>query len=393
MRNLLVAASAAFLLTGCATLKDSSKKNVERGRETLDSIYTHYSVEEKNLLREIHPFAEEYKATYLASEEQANRPNQYAYLWPFSGTFSAVNALLEATNDKNFQKLLDTKVLPGLEEYLDTKRTPYAYSSYISAAPPSDRFYDDNIWLGIDFTDTYMMTGEQKYLDKAEMIWKFIASGMDQQLGGGIYWCEQKKESKNTCSNAPGSVLALKLFEATKDSNYFNQGKALYQWTKAHLQDPSDYLYYDNMGLNGRIGKAKFAYNSGQMLQSAVLLYKLTKDKTFLTEAQNIAKSAYHQFFQEFSPADGNSFMLLKRGNVWFTAVMLRGYIELYKVDKNKSYLDSFQQSLDYAWTHMREETGLFNQDWSGESKESFKSVLTQAAMVEMYARMAAVRK
>ena len=242
MRNLLVAASVVFLLAGCATLKDGSKKNVDRGRETLDSIYTHYSIEGKSLLREIHPFAEEYKATYLASEEQANRPNQYSYLWPFSGTFSAVNALLEATNDKSYQQLLDTKVLPGLEEYLDTKRNPFAYSSYISSAPPSDRFYDDNIWLGIDFTDTYRMTGEQKYLDKAEMIWKFIASGMDQQLGGGIYWCEQKKESKNTCSNAPGSVLALKLFEATKDSNYFNQGKALYQWTKAHLQDPSDYL-------------------------------------------------------------------------------------------------------------------------------------------------------
>jgi rhamnogalacturonyl hydrolase YesR len=393
MHKLIVAASTVLLLTGCATLNNRSKKNVERGRETLDSIYTHYSVEGTSLLREIHPFAEEYKATYLASEEQANRPNPYAYLWPFSGTFSAVNALLEATNDKNYQQLLDTKVLPGLEEYLDTKRTPSAYASYIHTAPPSDRFYDDNIWLGIDFSDTYTMTGEQKYLDKAKLIWQFIESGIDEQLGGGIYWCEQKKESKNTCSNAPGSVLALKLFEATKDSNYFHQGKALYHWTKTHLQDPSDNLYYDNVGLNGRIGKAKFAYNSGQMLQSAVLLYKLTKEKSYLTEAQNIAKSGYNQFFQEFTPAEGSSFMLLKRGNIWFTAVMLRGYIELYKVDKNKSYLDSFQESLDYAWTHMREETGLFNQDWSGESKESFKSVLTQAAMVEMYARMAAARK
>ena len=47
-------------------------------------------------------------------------------------------------------------------------------------------------------------------------------------MGGGIYWCEQKKESKNTCSNAPGSVLALKLFKATNDSSYFEKGKKLY---------------------------------------------------------------------------------------------------------------------------------------------------------------------
>ena len=58
-------------------------------------------------------------ATYLASEEQKNRPNLYSYLWPYSGTFSAVNALMEATKDNkkdfgNYQKLLDEKVLPGL---------------------------------------------------------------------------------------------------------------------------------------------------------------------------------------------------------------------------------------------------------------------------------------
>ncbi len=66
-----------------------------------------------------------------------------------------------------------------------------------------------------------MLTKEPKYLQKAQLIWKFIESGTDDNLGGGIYWCEQRKESKNTCSNAPGSVFALKLFEATKDSAYF----------------------------------------------------------------------------------------------------------------------------------------------------------------------------
>ena len=105
-----------------------------------------------------------------------------------------------------------------MEEYFDTRREPFAYSSYISNQPLSDRFYDDNVWLGIDFTDSYRMTKKQAYLEKAELIWEFILSGKDEVLGGGIYWCEQKKESKNTCSNAPGAVFALKLFQATQDS-------------------------------------------------------------------------------------------------------------------------------------------------------------------------------
>ena len=71
-------------------------------------------------------------------------------------------SLFEATHDKKYQKLLDKRVLPGLEEYFDIQRTPNAYSSYIQTAPTSDRFYDDNVWLGIDFTDIYQITQEKR---------------------------------------------------------------------------------------------------------------------------------------------------------------------------------------------------------------------------------------
>ena len=117
---------------------------------------------------------------------------------------------------------------------------------------------------------------------------------MDDCLGGGIYWCEQKKESKNTCSNAPGSVFALKLFKATQDSSYFEKGKSLYEWTKATLQDTTDCLYFDNMRLDGEIGRAKFAYNSGQMMQSAALLYQLTGNGQYLKDAQAIAAACHN---------------------------------------------------------------------------------------------------
>lgn len=380
-------------LTGCVSSKQvDANPNLERAQQTLDSLYTHYSVDNTCLLRENHPFDDKHTVTYLASEEQANMPNLYSYLWPYSGTFSAVNALFETTQDKKYHQLLDERVLPGLNEYFDTARTPNAYSSYVKSAPASDRFYDDNVWLGIDFTDTYQLTKDKKYLDKAAMIWNFIESGTDDLLGGGIYWCEQKKESKNTCSNAPGSVFALKLFKATNDSTYFKKGKALYEWTKEHLQDSTDYLYFDNVRLDGKIGKAKFAYNSGQMMQSAALLYQLTDNPVYLKEAQNIAKECYNYFFTDFNTTSGESFKMIKKGDVWFTAVMLRGFIELYHLDKNKTYIDAFDKSLSYAWENARDEKGLFHTDLSGNNKDDKKWLLTQAAIVEMYGRLAAIQ-
>ena len=56
------------------------------------------------------------------------------------------------------------------------------------------------------------MTGKQAYLEKAKLIWKFILSGKDDVLGGGVYWCEQKKESK---------ILVLMHREPYSLSNYF----------------------------------------------------------------------------------------------------------------------------------------------------------------------------
>lgn len=381
------------LLTGCVSTKQmDSNPNLERAQQTLDSLYLNYSVDNTCLLRENYPFNEKHTVTYLASEEQANVPNPYSYLWPYSGTFSAVNALFETTKDKKYQQLLDERVLKGLNEYFDTSRSPHAYSSYIQSAPVSDRFYDDNVWLGIDFTDTYQLTKNKKYLDKATLIWNFIESGTDDLLGGGIYWCEQKKESKNTCSNAPGSVFALKLFKATNDSTYFKKGKTLYEWTKENLQDSTDFLYFDHIRLDGKIGKAKFAYNSGQMMQSAALLYQLTKDPVYLEEAQNIARECYNYFFVDFIPTSGETFKMIKKGDIWFTAVMLRGFIELYHIDQNKTYIDAFDKSLEYAWENARDDKGLFHTDLSGNSKDSKKWLLTQAAIVEMYGRLAAIQ-
>ena len=165
LRFLLIIVCAYFLASCVSTKQADSNSNLDRARQTLDSLYLNYSVSNSHLLRENYPFNKQKKITYVASENLTNMPNQFSYLWSYSGTFSAVNALLEATHDKKYQQLLEKQVLPGLEEYFDTERTPVAYSSYIRTTPPTDRFYDDNIWVGIAFIDIYQITKEKKYLE------------------------------------------------------------------------------------------------------------------------------------------------------------------------------------------------------------------------------------
>lgn len=368
-----------------------ANRSVARAAELTTLVYDRYGVEGSPLLRENYPDDRTYRADYLA-EGTEGTPNAYSYLWPFSGMLSAVSVLFEVTGDMRYLRMLDERILPGLEHYYDDSRFPVGFASYVQRAGQSDRFYDDNIWLGIDLAELYLSSGEQRYLDMAKVIWTFVKSGEDSLLGGGIYWCEQKKTSKNTCSNAPAAVFAFRMFEATQDSLYFTTGKTWYEWTKRHLQDPEDGLYWDNVNLEGRVDKRKYPYNSGQMLQSAALLYRFTEDSSYLHEAQRIAESGYEHFFEAFIPPSGEPFRLLKRSDNWFIAVMMRGYAELHRVDGNNRYLDTFRENLDYAWSHARDSDGLFSKNWSGLDQGSRKWLLDQAAMVEMYARIARFR-
>lgn len=221
-------------------------------------------------------------------------------------------------------------------------------------------------WLGIDFADLYAATRQRRFLDEAERIWLFVASGTDDRLGGGIYWCEQKKGSKNTCSNAPGAVLALKLYLATGREEYLEQGRALYEWTRKRLLDRSDDLYFDNISLKGAVNKAKFSYNSGQMIQAGALLHRITGKKRYLAEAQQTAAACLTHFFRPVhKPGGGSVPDFCGADKIWFDAVMLRGFIELSREDGRQTGLDAFRQTLDHAWTCSRDCRGLLA-DWSG---------------------------
>ena len=73
-----------------------------------------------------------------------------------------------------------------------------------------------------------------------------------------------------------------------------------FNWLQTYMRDPNDNLYYDNASPNpenptqiGRMETNKYSYNSGQPLQLACLLYKITEDGSYLTTARQIAKACH----------------------------------------------------------------------------------------------------
>ena len=148
-------------------------------------------------------------------------------------------------------------------------------------------------------------------------------------MWGGIFCCEQQKEAMHTCSNAPSTVLGVKLYRLTKDARYLENAKETYAWTKKHLCDPDDHLYWDNINLKGDISKDKYAYNSGQMIQAGVLLYEETGDKQYLRDAQQTAAGTDAFFRTKADKKDPA--VKVHKDMAWFNVILFRGLKALYK--------------------------------------------------------------
>ena len=183
-------------LCGCllgATSCQYTTKTVSTGRDLAiaDSMFTHildkYNVEKYGLLQETYPANPDNQVTYLAEGAEQKRNQEVSFLWPYSGMLSGGIALYKTTGDKKYLKVLEERILPGLEQYWDNIREPFCYQSYPMFNGESDRFYDDNDWLAIDFCDLYSLTKNKKYLEKAQTLYNYIYSGWDDVLGCLLY--------------------------------------------------------------------------------------------------------------------------------------------------------------------------------------------------------------
>lgn len=380
------------LLTSCGQ-RHTANTFEQRAQELSDSVFTHFYNSQRQVFAETYPLALDKKATYTASDlAQTEAGKTVAYLWPSSGMLSASIALAELHDSPNTQGNID-RVLDVLKQYRDTFRLPTAYTSFLVKATTSDRFYDDNMWIAQDLIDLSGLRKDKKYLKEAKVVWDFILSGKDDQLGGGIYWCEQLRKTKNTCSNAPAAVAALSLYESTNKEAYLKEAQKLYFWNLLKLQDPEDGLMWDHINVTGEkpgaIDSAKYSYNTGEMILAATKLYKITHDEQFLTQAEKMAESASKYFFRVNKTDSISRGRILKRNNIWFAAVLLRGYEALYEVTRDPRYVQIYVRSLNYAWEHARSAQGLLADDVTGLHPQAHYWILTQAAYIEMLARLA----
>jgi len=272
------------------------------GFETIDLIQKQLFLPDRRL------YGEEAKAS--------EPPLHPAFTWSVGVTLQALNAA--ASSDRKYRPLLQ-RYVDEIGCYWQTEG-PVAGFDVLPMPKSKDRYYDDNEWMVLALVNSSDILKSKKALEMAKNAFAYVMSGKDSKLGGGIYWRESDKASKNTCSNGPAAAAAIALFEKTGDRALLETAQELYAWTKDHLRDPTDGLYWDNVALNGRVQKWKFSYNTGLMLRSAALLYKYTKRDDYSVDAREMqASSLKHWTDADGSFTDDVKFMHLLTEN-WLLA-------------------------------------------------------------------------
>ncbi|WP_201747946.1 glycoside hydrolase family 76 protein [Chitinophaga vietnamensis] len=309
---------------------------------------------------------------FIQTSDPGHNNKPHADLWGLCALIQAANEMERLHPGKPYLP----PVVAAVNQYYDHSPPAPGYASYVVKEKREDRYYDDNQWIGIAYMDAYARTGQPLYLHKGREIYHFMMTGYDTIAGGGLYWKERDKTTKNACSNGPGILLALQLYEATHKRSYLDTARLLYDWVNKRLRAPAG-IFWDAIKPEeqGRIDSAAYTYNAGTMLEANVKLYHLTHQAQYLREAQHIAEGSYQRFFRRGRFQSG----------YWFNAVLLRGYIALYKTDGNKKYIAAMQEYADKVWEQDRDQhTNLLG-------KHPAKELLGQAGMMEIYARLGVV--
>ncbi len=299
----------------------------------------------------------------------------YDFMWGNGVMFSALVGATKQNPEKYKPVLYD--FAEGLKKYWDEQAPVPGFDAYFSSPDGDDKYYDDNAWLVLGFVEAYEVTKDPKFLDWARRTQKFVLSGWDDKLGGGIYWRPDNK-SKNTCINAPAAVSALRLYEMG-DKDQLTWATRLCTWTSDKLQD-KDGLFWDNINTEGKVEKTKWTYNTALMIRANVGLYQVTKNQNYLAEARRVADAGIAKWAD---PKTGGF-----TDDAKFNHLFSEALLDVYEATKDVKYLNAVRRDADFAWRYVRDSNsgGFWNQ-WrkANHSSDDRKTMIENAAAARLF--------
>ena len=238
-------------------------------------------------------------------------------------------------------------------------------------------FYDDNLWIALALDRAADVTRSTAELPVVRRLFRLVASGWDTDAthpcAGGVFWTRSPAiRDRNTVTTANAALLAVRLYERSGARGYLAFAKRAYAWADRCLAR-DDGLVADHIRGDGTIDWTSWSYNQGAMIATAVHLYRATKLRAYLREADERADATLAKIGDPISAGEPPIFL----------AIFYRDLLELARLQPERDDRAAVRRFADEAWELKRDpKTGLFR--FGGTP-----TLLDQAAMVQVYAELA----
>lgn len=158
-------------------------------------------------------------------------------------------------------------------------------------------YFDDMEWMGLALLRYYDETQDEFYLEHSEILFKEVSEAWSGIAGGGIGWNRESLNFKNTPSNAPAVMLAVRLFERTGNEDYSDWAFKIFDYLHEYLRRDDGFLIDGIRSANEEeIIANAYTYNHGTYMGAASEMYRLTGDEKYLQYADETFDNAMETY-------------------------------------------------------------------------------------------------
>ena len=222
-------------------------------------------------------------------------------------------------------------------------------------------YNDDILWWAIACTRAARITNDKSYFLEAQRLYdRLWSTQVDNALDGGMWWRSDEHNTKNACVNFPAVIVAMNLYQATKDVKYLLQAKKLYQWAYDRLFDQETGRVYDHVTKDGERVDWDFSYNTGTFIGASMRLYRATGARAYLSSAMKAADHLVNDL------SSGGIMKPLGQGDAGaFNGIAARYLAELARRPSCTAYREYLLANARSAWTSRRLSDGVNGPDWT----------------------------
>lgn len=275
--------------------------------------------------------------------------------------------ILEAYLDA-YEQTLDPQYLTNAE---DIAKKKFGGGNSRTDWCRNNAYNDDIAWACIGFARLYMFTGNATYAaiskNNFDIMWERAYS--PDVLGGGLWWKDDQKDTKNSCIQCPASIAACLLGQVTGDDGYYEKAKELMEWEFENLfiaEGDNAGRVYDAKRTNGEFNTWASTYNQGTFVGACMLLHEKYGDQKYLDYADLAVQYGMTKLGNVGGvlncEADGNDL-------IGFKGILTRWFYRYAEYTENLDILYWLQKNADTAFGN-RNSDNLIWTDWTQKTNE-----------------------